>query len=59
MDMRLSLKLDNAAFDKPGPELYRIFSELADRLQDAVPGLEDRGRIADANGNTVGTWSIQ
>ncbi len=54
----LTISTDNAAFeDGAGPELARILAEFADDLPDVLPHERD-GKLRDANGNTVGTWSL-
>lgn len=58
MDLRLTISLDNAAFDgDPGPEAAHILRQLAKKIEEA--GLPDHANggpwsIRDHNGNTIG-----
>lgn len=48
----LNITLGNDAMQS-GPDVARALREVADRIED---GLEARGPIRDANGNTVGQY---
>jgi hypothetical protein len=48
----LEIKLGNAAMQS-GPDVADALRKVADRIEN---GLEARGRIRDANGNTVGEY---
>lgn len=52
----ISFRTDNAAFDEAGTghEAARILIAIADRLHRG----ETEGTCRDANGNTVGAWSL-
>ena len=55
--MKLTIEIDmgNAAFDgRPATEAIRILREVEKGLSEG----EDGGPAIDANGNTVGHWTI-
>ena len=64
MAFTLKIDTDNAAFYDdsdgdafdPGPELARIFRELADQVEEG--DLYAEGAVRDVNGNTVGRWTL-
>ncbi len=49
---RLDIELGNDSMQS-GPDVARALREIADRIED---DLEARGKIVDANGNTVGEY---
>ena len=62
MKFHLTIDLDNAAFDgdreahsseQPVRELARQLAEVARKV---VLASDNKGRVRDANGNTVGHW---
>lgn len=56
----LHIKLDNAAFgDEPEYEVARILKALADDVLLSATGSTHSGKARDANGNVVGSWSIE
>ena len=55
---KLSIKLDNAAFDDPCPEIARILKETAARIEEQSRINEVHGKTRDYNGNTVGEYYI-
>jgi hypothetical protein len=62
MDLKLTVNLDNAAFDEehggPGPELARIFRSLADSFEGGwCEPLEVA--VMDESGNRVGTLEVE
>jgi hypothetical protein len=56
MKLTIRIEMGNAAFEDAG-ELGRILHELADKV--AAGAVHDEGKIRDANGNTVGEWSVE
>lgn len=57
MKLTITINMDNAAFDEPGPELSRILRDLANRYHDTA--CDDYHSITDINGNTVGEAVIE
>ena len=58
MTFTCTIRMDNEAFgDFPGEELARILRRLAAAM-DETDASEDRGKLHDINGNTVGEYSI-
>ena len=57
MDFKLTVNMDNAAFDSHEPvELVRILRKLADRIEDAG----DMAHVVmDINGNRVGESIVE
>lgn len=57
MNFKLTVDCNNDAFEPfPNDELARILRRLADRLDSAAS--PDAGTLADANGNTVGSFAF-
>lgn len=57
MNIKITINCDNAAFeDAPATEIGRILRNLASDIEDG-DHLEGC-RLADSNGNTVGTFDI-
>ena len=58
----VEFRTNNAAMsdDDYGPEVARILRHVADSVEHrSEPEESDGGPIMDANGNNVGTWSIE
>lgn len=49
---KLMIELGNDGMQS-GPDVAQALRDIADRIEN---GLEARGAIIDANGNTVGQW---
>lgn len=59
MMLRLEMETINDAFvDNVAGETVRILRALADRMERDDVGAGDGGPLIDANGNTVGRWSV-
>ena len=61
MTFTLTIDCDNAAFeDLPGGEVARLLREVARLLREVAAKLDsfddNRGKIVDVNGNSVGAW---
>ena len=58
MDVRIDITMDNDAFrPQPGREVARILRRLAEECeQDGMP-INDRSKLFDNNGNTVGHFA--
>ena len=56
-ELEITINLENAAFEEPGPELARILHQLADTLADFSRERDSHDfplNIRDVNGNTIG-----
>lgn len=53
---KIKFSTENAAFrdGNAEQETARILREIADHVEDG----EDAGKVMDANGNSIGTWSL-
>lgn len=57
MSFKLQIDLDNDAFEgDPRPELSRLLTQVALRVQNNATAYEGTGKIQDTNGNYVGRW---
>lgn len=54
MDFTCKVNMDNAAFEDDDAELLRIVEDVAAKIGQG----RTNGTCVDANGNTVGEWSI-
>lgn len=61
MELIIKIRMDNAAFEEPGPEVARILRELA-ALADRELITATVGQISvlrDSNGNSVGSADVR
>jgi len=60
MSFRLEINTGNAAFDDEdlAPEVARILSELATKLDDGMYSMNADVPLYDVNGNRVGSWRL-
>lgn len=62
MSFKLELETGNAAFDDGmygTTEIARILSEVARTFEQGTFSMNARVPIRDANGNTVGAWTLE
>ena len=57
MKIKIEIYCDNAAFEQLDSEVYRILTELAERVSEFGVRMS-KGNIMDTNGNTVGTFIL-
>jgi hypothetical protein len=55
---KLTINMDNAAFEERDDELECILAGLADALAEERLPYRSSGVVLDTNGNTVGAWEI-
>ena len=59
MSFRLDLDLGNDAFDPdPRPEIARLLRQAALRVEHSSATYGE-GKLMDANGNSVGSWTFE
>jgi hypothetical protein len=58
MEFNLKIFTDNAAFEADPLELQRVIKNAANRVAQVPEGETAEGRCMDANGNTVGAWTL-
>jgi hypothetical protein len=58
MKFKMTVSMDNEAFNDDDKELARILGKLAQRLSFRAD-VGDGGILIDINGNKVGTWKIK
>ncbi len=54
MQAKITIQMDNAAFEEPATELARILRDLAKHVESG----DDSRRLMDHNGNHVGQFQI-
>ena len=62
MTLTIKIRMDNAAFEPPAPEVASILRDLAHKLDNhgarPMTSAMDPLRIRDSNGNTVGELKV-